>query len=113
MTDGDVSDMGWNPNADDEAPWIKVDLGEVYEISRVKITMTKSIWNRRCKNFTISVSEDGVNFTEVTRVTDFEWSNKTKCAEFTFDAVNARHVRIDVSPESGGRSFGEIEVFGS
>jgi hypothetical protein len=111
MTDGDVSDMGWNPNADDEAPWIKVDLGEVYEISRVKITMTKSIWNRRCKNFTISVSEDGVNFTEVTRVTDFEWSNKTKCAEFTFDAVNARYVRFDVHPDVAGRSFGEIEIF--
>ena len=52
-----------------------------------------------------------MNFTEVTRVTDFEWSNKTKCAEFTFDAVNARYVRFDVHPDAAGRSFGEIEIF--
>ena len=111
LTDGDVSEMGWNPTADDRNPRITLDLRSAQEISRIKVFMTMSIWNRRCKTFAISVSEDGVNYVEVARVADFEWDKKTMATEFTFDAVSARYVRIDVLTETGGKAFGEIEVY--
>ena len=111
LTDGNTDELGWNPSPSDENPYATLDLRSVQEISRIRILMTTSIWNRRCKTFSISVSADGVNYVEVARVADYEWDKKTMAAEFTFDAVDARYVRIDVLAESGGRAFGEIEVY--
>ena len=111
LTDGDLSEMGWNPAANDETPWVRVDLGEVYEISKVTIRMTKSVWSRRCRNFVISVSEDGVNYTEVARVENFEWDKKTMSADFTFDTTSARYIKIEQTVNDSSRAFGEIEVY--
>ncbi|MBE6653059.1 MAG: hypothetical protein E7610_06565 [Ruminococcaceae bacterium] len=111
LTDGNTDENGWSPASDDEAPRIKLDLGEVYDISRVKIYMTSDIWNRRCKNFTISVSEDGVNYVEVSRAEAYEWDKTTKSGEFAFDTVAARYVLIQSTSSTGGGAFGEIEVY--
>ena len=111
LTDGNTDENGWSPASDDEAPRIKLDLGEVYDISRVKIYMTSDIWNRRCKNFTISVSEDGVNYVEVSRAEAYEWDKTTKSGEFAFDTVAARYVLIQPTLSTGGGAFGEIEVY--
>ena len=111
MTDGDTSSMGWKPYGNDAYPWVKLDLGEVYDISKVKIFMTTDIWNRRCRSFTISVSEDGVNYVEVSRAEAYEWDKKTKSGEFTFDTVAARYILIQRTTSTGGGAFGEIEVY--
>ena len=111
LTDGDTSQMGWNPSEKDESFWIRLDLGEVYQVSTVRIYMTQTLWNRRCKNFVISVSEDGVNYTEVARVENFEWDKKTKSADFSFDTTSARYIKIEQTVNDSSRAFGEIEVY--
>lgn len=75
------------------------------------MTLNRTVWNARCKNFTVSVSVDGVNYIEVGKVVDFEWRKDNLCATMTFDAMEARYVRITADGEAGQVGFGEIEVY--
>ena len=111
LTDGNTAELGWSPVSTDPAPQIDLDLREVCAVSRIKISMTKSVWNRRCKSFTVSVSADGETYTEVANVVDYDWDKTTKSMEITFDKTDVRYVRIKASAEGNGRCFGEIEVY--
>lgn len=111
LTDGNTAELGWSPVSTDTAPRIDLDLREVCEVSRIKLIMTKSVWNRRSKTFTVSVSADGVTYTEVANVADYDWDKNTKSMEITFDKTDVRYIRIDVNTEGNGRCFGEIEVY--
>ncbi|MBE6653058.1 MAG: discoidin domain-containing protein [Ruminococcaceae bacterium] len=112
MTDGDTKVMGWMAGELDQAPWIKLDLGEVCEISRVNVFMTQTrlIWNNCCRSFTISVSADGEAYTEVARVENHEWTKTAPMLALTFASQEARYVRIDLDP-TAGIALGEIEVY--
>ena len=111
LTDGNTAELGWSPVSTDPAPQIDLDLREVCAVSRIKLIMTKSVWNRRCKSFTVSVSADGENYTEVANVVDYDWDKTTKSMEITFDKTDVRYIRIEASTEGNGRCFGEIEVY--
>ncbi len=112
LTDGIPENGGWLSHTKDREAWIKVDLLEVSEVSRVVIRMNETLTkNKRCKDFTVLVSEDGVTYTEVAKVESHDWSDVSVPLELTFDKVNARYIRIACDK---GRvvGFGEIEVYG-
>ncbi len=110
MTDGDLTQGGWRPASYDEAPWIKIDLGEAQKIGKIKITMPSNFWMRRAKNFTVSVSSDGVSYTGILDVKEAVWNNGTKSIELVFDEIEARYVRFDIN-DSKNNTFGEIEIY--
>ena len=110
--DGTPGNGYWLAHNRDRDGWLKMDLLETCEVSRMVIRMDERLtMEQRCKSFTVLVSEDGVNFTEVTKVENHDWSDASAPLELTFDKVKARYIRIqcDTNRVAG---FGEIEVYG-
>lgn len=94
---------------------ITVDLGSVSLISEVKIAHAEAGGESDSMNtsdYTIEVSEDGVNFTEVVNVKKNSKANTVD----TFKAVPARYVRVTaIKPTQGSDSavrIYEIEISG-
>lgn len=112
MTDGIPENGGWISYKTDKSSWFKLDLLEVCEVERMVIHMNETLTKaQRCKSFTVLVSEDGVNYTEVAQVKDHDWSDTSVPLELTFDKVKARYIRVE-SDLSRAAGFGEIEVYG-
>ncbi len=112
MTNGDLNSGYWVADRADRSGWLKLDLLEVCEINTVRVYMCKGMLSaQRCKDFTVYVSEDGVNYTEVGKVDGHAWDDLTVPLEFTFDKVKARYIRI-VSDSNRPMGVGEIEVYG-
>ncbi len=112
LTDGTPENGVWLGHSSDREVWLKLDLLEVCEIDTVRVYMNEHLTKgQRCKSFTVLVSEDGVSYTEVAKVSNYDWDDVTEALELTFDKVNARYIRIEGG--SGRTSgFGEIEVYG-
>lgn len=112
LTDGIPENGGWMGHKTDREAWFKLDLLEVCEVSSVKIRMNETLAKaQRCKSFTVLVSEDGVNYVEVAKVEDHNWSDVSEALELTFDKVQARYIRVECNT-SRAAGFGEIEVYG-
>lgn len=94
---------------------ITVDLGKVYTIGEVRISHAEAGNESRDMNtsdYTILVSEDGNNFTEVASVKKNNLGNTVH----TFKATNARYVKINITKPTQGSDTAvriyEIEVYG-
>ena len=94
---------------------ITIDLGDVKTISEVKIFHAQAggeSADMNTKAYTILVSEDGVNFTEVVKVT----KNSLGETSDTFPAVNARYVKLVVEKPTQGSDTAariyEVQVYG-
>ena len=112
LTDGNPESGGWLAHNKDRAAWLKLDLLTTEEISSIRIYMNASFPKaQRCKTFTVQVSEDGVNYTEVAKVEGHDWSDVSAPLTLTFDKVNARYIRI-LCDGKRDTAFGEIEVYG-
>jgi hypothetical protein len=112
IVDGTPDNGYWLAHNRDREGWLKMDLLETCEVSRVVIRMNEHLTKaQRCASFTVLVSEDGVTYTEVAAVKDHDWSDASAPLELTFDKVKARYIRIqcDTNRVAG---FGEIEVYG-
>ena len=112
IVDGTPDNGYWLAHNRDREGWLKMDLLETCEVSRVVIRMNEHLTKaQRCASFTVLVSEDGVTYTEVAAVKDHDWSDTATPLELTFDKVKARYIRIqcDTNRVAG---FGEIEVYG-
>lgn len=120
--DGDVN-TSWTSHWSMPA-WLQIDFDEIYQVDSVGI-----IWSGHNQKFSISLSEDGQNWTEVVPET---WSNTN--AEyidgtyygsdivyqgFSISQMNAKHMKIDVVESSApsGHIFkaiiSELKAFGS
>ncbi len=94
---------------------LTIDLGEVKVISEVKIFHAEAggeSADMNTKAYTILVSEDGENWTEVVKVTkNFEGQSFD-----TFAAINARYVKLSVEKPTQGSDTAariyEVEVYG-
>ena len=112
LTDGVLGNGNWLAHRADKEPWLKIDLLEVCEVSTVKIYMNESVPKaQRCKSFRVLVSEDGVNYVEVAKVSGQDWNDMSAPLELTFDKVNTRYIRIE-SDSGRATGFGDIEVYG-
>jgi hypothetical protein len=85
-----------------------VDLGGTYTIQTVGVRLTPApIWEPRSQNFSILLSTDGVNFTEVAADAkhDFDADSGT-IVRVDFAAAEANFVRLIFTAKSSGRSNG-------
>ncbi len=87
--------------------WLKVDLGEPTEVSKVVVG-----WNNQsyyARSYSVQTSTDNANWTTVYSTTSGSSSNST----ITFPAVSARYVRVYCTNNntSGGYRVYELEVW--
>lgn len=94
---------------------IVVDLGKVQTISEVRMAHAEAgneSPDMNTSDYTIEVSEDGVNFTEVVNVKKNSAANTIN----TFKAIPARYVRVTATKPTQGSDSAvriyEIEVYG-
>jgi len=114
LTDGDTSKGYWVCSSDDKDCELLIDLGKVTAVGKVLFYGHFDLGDRFCHKFTVSVSEDGVNYTEVSSMTpETPKTTDTPCT-CTFSQVNARYIRVQLLDNTGsGTGFGEIEVYAS
>ncbi len=111
LTDGDRENGYWISDSKDRDAYLLLDLGDVETFRKICLFNHPSLNNRFCSKYTISVSEDGVNFTDVATLTDGRPVDMDTPTEVTFDAVSARYIRIKIDQARSGLGFGEIEVY--
>ena len=112
LTDGTPDNGCWVTERTDREGWAKLDLMEVCDVSRILISMNSHLGKTQClRDFTVLVSEDGVNFTEVGKYKGYDWGDGATPLEVTFDTAKVRYVliRTDTKRPMG---IGEIEVYG-
>jgi hypothetical protein len=112
LTDGTPDNGCWITDRTDREGWAKLDLLEVCDVSRIVISSNSHLGKAQSlRDFTVLVSEDGVNFTEVGKYDGYDWGNNTAPLEVTFDTAKVRYVliRTDTKRPMG---IGEIEVYG-
>lgn len=92
MIDGSLSTYWTAYVQDDEVPCSATfDLGKKYNVSKIGIAFNKG--NQRTTGFSVSVSADGENYTEV--LPKMHSSGETTAVEYySFDAREAQYVRI-------------------
>ncbi len=95
--------------------FVEIDLGCVTAFNRVDIYPTGTNYDRGQKfpqSFTIDVSTDGTTWTTVVEKSDYTEASEA-IPVFTFDAVEARYVRLQVSKgaQVGGFEIGEMEIY--
>ncbi len=118
VTDGirdDSSAVALGYRSAQDTGFVEVDLGRVTSINRVDIYPTGNIYSRGQRfpqSFTLEVSADGTNWTTVAEKIDYTDANKA-VPVCTFDAVEARYVRMNVTKGAadGGFEIAEIEVY--
>ncbi len=103
--------LGWASNGTKETEII-VDIGYATELNRVDIYPAgtgKSLGRNFGKKVVISVSEDGKTWRQVFEKSDV--NARAAIPSFTFDAVNARYVKLDITGYNGVLAIAEIEMF--
>ncbi|ELC8442422.1 discoidin domain-containing protein [Clostridium perfringens] len=106
VIDGDVSTY-WESSNDYR--WIEIDLGEIYELSKIEIFNNVGA----CYKYNIYASEDGETFNKIA------YKNDEKVADnngdtHNIDNIRAGKLRIDVVQNSNNDkvNIAEIKVFG-
>lgn len=121
ITDGITSDSGapydWSfwlaAQGQNAGSWVQVDLGSTYSVDSVNLfdTHNRGYYDRGTDAFTISVSTDGITFTNVATgaFTDAQWRQQTVDA-LSFATTDARYVRFTADSVYGGQSAGLAEM---
>ena len=96
-----------------------IDLQGQYNVDQLDIqdTHNRGYYDRGTQDFDVSVSNDGVHFTNLLTdsFTNAEWVNLTTNTYNSFAPVTARYVKFNVDSLWGGQSGGinELTVYGS
>lgn len=107
LTDGNIASGGWSAGRSDSAPMLTVDLGEVQQVSSVRLYEYVTREELMPESVTIEASEDGVTWMQV--FAEKALTATDGCIECGFDTVNARFLRL--TTETPQCSIGEIEVY--
>ena len=94
VNDGQAS-TAWvaSNNNEGEERWVMIELDKLSEINMVKLTWDQ---NAAATDYVLEVSEDGQTFTEVFKETGWVSNGEDAGVKtITFDAVNARYVRLN------------------
>jgi len=106
---GDISDEVFFHSDIENNPWWQVDLGDIYNINRIKI-FNRSDQKDKCKAFKILWSSDGETYFTLYRRTS---ANRFNELDLSFDVeMAARYVRVQLL----GHNFlhlREIEIYGA
>lgn len=122
VTDGELNDYYgadrsfWlGPNGGLES--ITVDLDDLFSIDRIDLQNTHNggYNDRGTEDFSIWVSEDGIEWTQIldrTLPNAYGTGNVIPLASYLFDPISARYVRLDVESFYGaGAGLNEIRVY--
>ena len=116
--------MGWSSDsqlASDHGEWISLDLGEAKSVGRIDLLPRnydgRDIGRGFPSAFTIETSVDGETWTPAVTRTGFAQPINFDVPSFTFDARDARYVRVtgtSLRQTDGGyrMQLAEVEVFG-
>ncbi|WP_223553113.1 discoidin domain-containing protein [Lysinibacillus sphaericus] len=85
--------------------WIQLDFGSPKRINRLKIGASSDYPNASPKDFKILYSDDGVNFNIAKSIRNETNWKASEYREFSFNVIEARYFRIDVSSIDGGTSY--------
>ena len=115
LTDGKPNKGYWISDKDDFNSQLLIDLGSVDSVGRILLYGHPDLGDNFCKKFTVSVSADGLNYTEVANVSTSAPSAMDDPCVCTFEPVDARYIRILLldNGSGNGSGFGEIEVYRS
>ena len=115
LTDGKrmsgTATKGWSTTAGKEG-CVTIDLGAVRDINRVDL-YPEGIISRYGKNFPknfeVSISENGTDYTTVATITNCEIQNRG--ITVAFDTTAAQYVRLTIPASSRSENLSEIEVY--
>ncbi len=104
--------VGWR-SKDNNSPYIEIDLGRTLRFNRVDLYPEGTVFTYGYsfpEDFTVSVSDDGKNYTQVASVTG---AAADKAASVRLSGTSeARYIRIDITKCRGDYAgFAEIEVY--
>ena len=111
LNDGNTASGGWISTSRDAAPYILMDLKEATTVSRVVLyPYVGEKTSRFPAAFSIMVSADGENWTEV-YTTSEAVTDGTGAWECVFDPTNARYVYVKIETPKKVYALGEIEIY--
>lgn len=114
--DGDTSGPSyWEGKAGQWPNWLSVDFGDVYPVYCAKISLCPAaVWSKRTQEFSVSVSTDGENYTEVAANAVHEFDPLYgNYVIVEFDETEAQYIKLEFQSNSGatGPQVAELEVF--
>ncbi len=114
LTDGNVGNGMWLSQTDDKAPRLLLDLGQLQEsLGEVVLYMNEHLKPEQyLRQFTVSVSEDGQTYTEITIVEAATYDNESKSYRIDLGGVRARYIKLTTTTDTPV-GVGEIEVYKS
>ncbi len=112
LTDGSTTEGCWKAAENDTDAFVMVDLGEIKTVNEVRLFGVLAGSAKHFTDYTVSVSADGKTFTTVATVTGATYTDLSNPSTATFDATDARFVRIESTNNTTGIMLSEIEVYG-
>lgn len=105
----------WEGKAGEWPNWLSVDFGDVYSIYCAKLSVCPdSVWSKRTQEFSIEVSLDGENYTEVAANQVYQYDPLYgNYVIVEFDEVPAKFIRVTFQSNSGasGPQVAELEAY--
>jgi len=114
-TDGNANTY-WESANNAFPQWLQVDLGGNYNIGRVTLKLPPlAAWGTRTQTLSVLTSTDGTSFATAVGAATYTFTSPTNVVNITVPAANARHVRINITANSGwpAGQASEFEVYPS
>lgn len=113
-TDGNISTY-WEASSDDTESFLDVDLGSVKNADTIVLMLNPS-WGDRTQTFSVEVSKDGSEYTEILPSTDYLFAKESQNTVSISlpDGTEARRIRLVFSGNTGapGAQVAEFKVYG-
>lgn len=94
---------------------LTLNMKESYNIHTIRLALNPQvIWGKRTQTMSISVSDDGENFTELVPMADYEFDPDTgNEVVIDIDDVKTQYVRLNITKNTGATAgqIAEIEVY--
>lgn len=94
---------------------LTLNLKKKISIYKIRLTLNPvSLWAKRTQTLSISISDDGKNFTELVPSADYKFDPKTGNETIIdFDEVKTQYVRLTITNNTGakGGQVAEFEVY--
>lgn len=103
----------WEGSPDEEESLLTLNLKKSYKIHTFVVALNPDpLWGKRTQTFSISVSSDGKNYTEVKKSADYDFNpvSGNLVVIDDFDAVKAQYVQISITDNTGAKA-GQVAEF--
>lgn len=105
----------WEGSPNETENSLTVELKEAHTVDTVVVALSPvAIWSKRTQTMSVSISEDGKNYTDIAAMSDVVFDPKTG-NQVVIDAgsVSARYVKVTITRNTGavGGQIAELEVY--